>query len=117
MQQLASVIALTWLALLTGGYVLARAQDPLPRNLLRNLVQQQFAMERVRWKLTLLAESLAILLLVCTATALACAVLLTRCVMLGVSLYTCLRAEHRHQTTPSGDPVFAWYRRSWPRAF
>jgi hypothetical protein len=116
MHQLALLSVVAWSVLLSCGYLIARYQDPLPRNHLRNLVHQQFLQERLSWKLIFLAESLTIFFLLCMSPTLACALLYTRSLMLAASLYPYLRTAHRRQAHPEGDPVFAWYRRSWPHA-
>jgi hypothetical protein len=109
MHYVAAFSAGVWLACLGGGYAIARFQDPLPRSGLRMLVQQQFALECVSWKIYCLTECLVMLLLLCTLPALACAACLTRCFMF-VS-----RPGRKHASTSAqGDPVFAWYCASWP---
>ncbi len=99
----------SWIALLSSGYLVHRLRDPFPRNALRNLVQMEFAKERISWKLYCLAECLTILLLICTSMPLACACLLTRNLMLASK-----PGRARHTASDLGDPVFTWYCHTWP---
>jgi hypothetical protein len=109
MQALAAICVLSWLTMLIAGYALQRARDPFPRNALRNVVQADFARERLSWKLYCLAECTTILLLICTSMPLACACLLTRNAMLASK-----PGRAKRKATDLGDPVFTWYCHTWP---